>query len=166
MLDIETLSTDSNGVIVSISAVEFELNTGKTGNRFEMGVDIQEQLDNGAIIDGDTVMWWLSQDKQAQKQLVRLERHPVADVLKAFNDFVESADCSGLWGNSPSFDNVMVRNLYKRHKTSFVAPFWIDKCVRTRAADMHVDKSKLSFVGTKHNGIDDCLHQIKYCIRP
>ena len=161
MVDIETFGTDSNSVIVSISAVKFDINTGELGSTFEIGLDIQEQLDNGAVIDGSTVMWWLEQSKEAQHELTRIDRIDVASALSHFNSFLYPTP-DALWGNGATFDNVIVRNLHKRHKIEFRVPFWADRCVRTYVDMNDINTRDFKFVGTKHNGIDDCLHQIKY----
>lgn len=167
MIDIETLSTNSNGVIVSISAVQFDLDNGVSIDSFELGLDIQQQMDKGAVIDGDTVMWWMGQSDEAQKQLLRLKRGDVSVVLVEFNKWlcklgVEPKNIR-LWGNGSVFDNVMVRNLYKRHGVRFALPYWCDHDVRTLVSLKGIIVSDFKFTGIKHHGIDDCLHQIKYC---
>ena len=167
MLDIETLSTDSNGVIVSISVVQFDMETGEIGEIFEVGVGLKQQIASGAIMDPDTIIWWLEQSKEAQTQLLALPRRKVVDVLNAFNDWInfnfEEVKDVNIWGNGATFDNVMVRNLYRRHGIRFVLPYWCDKDVRTLTYLNGIDTRDFKFVGTKHNGIADCLHQIKYC---
>lgn len=163
MVDLETLGTDSNAVIVSISAVQFDMNTGEVGKQFEIGVDLKEQIAKGAIIDVDTVMWWLEQSKEAQQQLTKLKRVSVDTVLKSFNHFIDDCKAKTMWGNGATFDNVIIRNLYKRHDHYFKLPFWVDRCVRTHVDGNNIDTRDYKFVGIKHRGIDDCLHQIKYC---
>ena len=41
MVDLETMGRNSNAVICSIGAVEFDINTGQTGREFFAKVDIQ-----------------------------------------------------------------------------------------------------------------------------
>lgn len=163
MVDLETFGTDSNSVVVSISAVQCNIDTGETGRQIEVGLDIQEQIDKGAIMDGSTVMWWLTQSKTAQNELTRLYNHSVDTALDELTTFLKEVKCNTLWGNGASFDNVILRNLYKRHNIFFPVPYWADRCVRTRVADLGRDTKAYTFDGIKHKGIDDCLHQIKYC---
>ncbi len=162
MLDIETFGVDSNSVVVSISAVVFDRESGENGATFEIGVDIKEQLDNGAVIDGDTIMWWLGQNDDARNQLTRMKKRSVGTALKKFTKFCAEHDVKCLWGNGATFDNVIVRNLYKRHGYEFPTPFWSDRDVRTAVDLNNIDTREFEFVGTKHNGLDDCRHQIKY----
>ena len=167
MLDIETLSTDSYGVITSISAVQFDIVTGQVFSTFEVALDIKEQLDLGSVIDASTVSWWFSQDEKAILATFRLQRVSVLSALTSFNEWINSLKLKNndvkLWGNGCVFDNVMVRNLYKKAGIEFVLPFWCDTDVRTLVALSGINVKDFKFEGTKHYGIDDCKHQIKYC---
>ena len=167
MMDIETLSTDSNGVITTISAVQFNLESGKMGKTFETAIEIKPQVDAGAVIDIDTVVWWMSQDEEAIKAMLRIKKVSVFKALTDFNAWIVSLgfplNNMKLWGNGVSFDNVMVRNIYKRHDIEFILPYWCDNDVRTLVTIGNIDTRNFKFEGIKHNGIDDCRHQIKYC---
>ena len=162
MLDIETFGTDSNAVIVSISAVRFNIETGELGDEFEIGLDVQQQVDEKAVIDGSTIMWWLSQSDSARHELVKLKSRSIKIVVKKLNAFLSEEKVKGLWGNGATFDNVLVRNLFKRHGHELVVPFWADRCVRTFVDIMDINKGDFTFDGVPHNGLDDCKHQIKY----
>ena len=167
MLDIETLSTDSHGVVTTISAVEFDLTSGTVGKEFEIAIDIKEQVDMNAIIDIPTVVWWMSQDSEAIQAMLRIKKESVEFALLSLNSWLNDIDCMNnnikLWGNGCTFDNVMVRNLYLRHGVEFTLPYWCDNDVRTLVTLAGIDTRSFKFDGIKHNGIDDCKHQIKYC---
>jgi len=167
MLDIETLSTNSNGVVTTISAVQFDLETGKIGAEFDIALKIDQQVKQGAIVDIDTAVWWFSQDIKAITAMLRLKKQDVEFALIAFNNWISSLGIPvndiKLWGNGVSFDNVMIRNLYKRHNIAFIAPYWCDNDVRTLVTLGNIDTRNFEFNGIKHYGIDDCKHQIKYC---
>jgi len=47
MLDLETMGRKSNSALVSIGAVEFNLETGETGKEFYEVIDLQSCLDVG-----------------------------------------------------------------------------------------------------------------------
>lgn len=67
MIDIETFGTNDDSPIMSIGAVKFDKEiTGK----FLVNVTLESNLENGAILDGKTVDWWLQQDAKAIKSLV------------------------------------------------------------------------------------------------
>lgn len=169
MIDLETLDTGSNSVILTISAVQFDLNTGKLGKEFEIGVYIDQQKDNGGTISENTQKWWdLPDQAEARKVLASIMTHPVDTVLKEFNIWLvglnQSLNDIKLWGNGATFDNVILRNLYFREKVPFILPFWCDNDVRTLVTLANGDTREYKFTGTKHKGIDDCKHQINYCV--
>ena len=170
MVDLETLGTDSNSVIISISAVAFDLSTGKTGKEFEVGINLLEQALNGGIIDTDTIKWWASQDEKAKKSLTNIKAETIEKALEAFNKYLLNAvNCESndikLWGNGSGFDNVLIRNLYRRSNIKFALPYWCDNDVRTLVTLANINTRNFEFKGIKHNGIDDCKHQINYCVK-
>lgn len=167
MIDIETLSNKSYSVITTISAVEFDLTTGETGKTFEVALDIRSQIEKGLNINNETVAWVMSQDKEAILALFELPKISVESAIYSLNDFLNSIDVHNnkmkLWGNGVSFDNVIVRNLCDAFDIPFALPYWCDNDVRTLVTLGGIDTRNFEFTGTKHKGIDDCKHQIKYC---
>lgn len=167
MLDIETYGTSSNAVVVSISAVIFDMKTGEIGEEFEIGLDINEQVIKGGIIDQETIDWWDKQSGEAKSELNRLLKEPVYDALTSFNNFISrnftAPSKIKLWGNGATFDNVIVRNLYERQGIVFKIPYYADMDVRTLVYLNKINTRGFTFDGIKHRGIDDCKHQIKYC---
>lgn len=162
MVDLETLSTDSNGLILSISAVQFDFETGEIGSIFNMGVNIHQQIVKGAHLDGNTIEWWLQQDTSAFANVRGMYRRPVDEVINEFNCFIVDNKIKNMWGNGCTFDNVMLRNMYKRHSRVFPLEFWADRDVRTVVDIFGIDRREIPFTGTKHNGVDDCRYQIEY----
>ncbi len=168
MMDIETLSTDSSGAILSISAVLFSLETGSIGKIFNVFIDIKEQVKEGAVVDRETLTWWSRPENVSTfEKAVSSQKQGVKDALVSFNNWIKSLDIEvnniKLWGNGYGFDNVLVRNLYKRSGIEFIVPFWCDNDVRTLVTLANIDTRDFKFEGIKHNGLDDCRHQIKYC---
>lgn len=167
MMDIETLSTSSNAIVTTISAVEFDLITGEMGKEFEVALDTKEQLDRGGVLDASTVVWWLNQEEEAILSMLKVPKKSLNSALLSFNDWLNGLECPNkdlkLWGNGVGFDNVIVRNLYRNSGIEFVLPYWCDNDVRTLVTLGNIDTRNFKFEGIKHYGIDDCKHQIKYC---
>jgi len=112
-------------------------------------------------------MWWSNQDKEAKKSLIRLKPKSVTVVLNKFNTWLNDIECTNndikLWGNGITADNIWIRNLYTRHDYKFVLPYWCDSDVRTLVTLGIINTRDFKFTGIKHNGLDDCKHQINYC---
>jgi len=167
MIDLETMGKGNNALITTVSIVQFDLKTGEVGAEIEKGIGWDTQVNFGAVMDVNTVRWWMTQDKEAIDAMMRLEQHSVSEVVSAINAFfaVNCTDINNatLWGNGATFDNVIIRNLYERHGEVFPLPFWCDKDVRTLTYIAEVEPRNFAFEGIKHRGIDDCKHQINYC---
>lgn len=65
MVDIETLGNKVDSVILSLSAVQFDITTGETTNEFEVHINIDSCILQGRNINQSTLLWWLEQDKEA-----------------------------------------------------------------------------------------------------
>jgi len=83
MLDLETMGKKSNAAIVSIGAVEFDIETGKTGREFYKVVDLQSCLDLGLKVEASTIYWWLMQSEAARKRICE-KGDDLTNVLKHF----------------------------------------------------------------------------------
>jgi exodeoxyribonuclease VIII len=165
MLDIETLGTGSNSLVLGIGAVEFSL-SGATFRQFSINLPVLEQILNPNVqVDVDTISWWKLQSNEAKLSLLKKKpAKTVKEGLEAFSKFLTSfEEPPSLWGNGCTFDNAIIRNLYKAFGISFPLPFYADKDVRTIVdlIDYKKVKDKVAFTGTKHNAIDDCLYQVK-----
>lgn len=167
MLDLETMGVNADALITTISAVGFDLWTGQCFEEFEIALNWEEQIAKNAKMDASTVQWWLKQSKEAQEMMMLLPTQPVCTALTSFNAWIERI-CPNvkevkLWGNGVTFDNAILRNLYKRHNLDFVLPYYCDNDVRTLVTLKGINPKDYEFKGIKHRGIDDCKHQIFYC---
>ena len=176
MLDLETLGNKSYSVILSISAVAFDMKTGETFEEFHMDLDFADQLKKGAIVNADTILWWLTQSDDARKMVTDAKRKSTNHVLRQFNTWLSytfnkdayKSDEISLkevisWGNSNSFDQGILENLYELFEIKNYLVHWNERDVRTLVSFSPEIKKNEIFDGVKHYGIDDCKHQIKYC---
>lgn len=162
MLDIETLSTDFDAVIISIGAVRFDLSTGIKGDTFYRKIDKQSCVDVGLKINPDTVDWWMNQDEKARQEfLSKSDRISISDALIELSEFILKEDF--VWSNGASFDLVILRSAYKACQIDLPWEFYNEKDVRTLAGLVPEVKENEPFVGVKHHPVSDCIHQIKYC---
>lgn len=172
MLDIETLGTDPGAVILSIAAVEFELETGKTGREYFWKIDLRDSMKNGFVINPDTLLWWMEQDPEVFKQNITpdKETHSVKLVMEDIvSVFRYSLDKNiQVWGNSNRFDlGILIPYLWKVTGT----PIWKfskERDVRTLVALNPDIKGEVIEQAKKdnldlHNPIIDCKLQIEYC---
>jgi exodeoxyribonuclease VIII len=139
MLDLETMSSNSNASIVSIGAVKFDPR-GKIGELgdstdpeykpFYCTVELTSCIDAGMHVSGSTIEWWLKQEKEAQLALSHEPRYSIEKALGEFWVWFGAATLP-TWGNGADFDCVILHNAYE--KLHGVAPFkfYHHRCYRT-----------------------------------
>lgn len=166
MIDLETLSTASDAVILSIGAVEFD-DKGNTGQKFNEVINIQSSINAGLRIDGSTIEWWFKQSPEARAAATRTtEALPQAlDLLTMFYE-----DCrhpstnksSRVWGNGAAFDIPILENSYKATDKKAPWKYYDVMCFRTLRAMFPSVKPPEQSRGTYHNALDDALYQVEW----
>lgn len=171
MIDIETTGREPGCAIIQIAAVPFNMNTGEISTHtFCMSINLDHQLKSGKGFTycKNTYKWWMKENPQLFKQLAQSNNkynQVGAEFQKWFNKLENSKNIR-VWGNSNRFDIGIIHGWYKKAIGFRFEPFWntwLERDVRTLAALDDNIKRSTKFVGTKHNAIDDCKHQIKYC---
>jgi exodeoxyribonuclease VIII len=164
MLDLETMGNGPDAAIIAIGAIDFDVDTCKTGTGFYVHVDLASSVAAGGIIDPSTVLWWMKQNDQARGAFAR----PGEKIAVALHLFAEWVSVRGarnevrVWGNGAAFDNVILASAYRR--LDLVPPweFWNDRCYRTMKAQY--PDIKLQRAGTHHNAIDDAISQADHLL--
>lgn len=166
MLDLETLGTSNNAMIISIGAVIFDTDECRVRNAPFYAVIAP--LGNTGDMDVDTVMWWMKQNDEVREEITEQSVHhmtmPIA--LGAFTEYCNRLNVEKIWGNGAGFDNVILRNAYTR--TNRVSPWQgkfaghrMDMCYRTMKA-MFPDVPRPPFEGDAHNALDDAKNQAQH----
>lgn len=164
MVDIETLGTRPNAPIVSIGACFFDPMTGEIGPKFYRKIDMVDAMRFGSA-DGDTIRWWLTQEKDAQAELANA-KDTLEDTLNDLGVFYNRGHNASIWGNGPTFDITILEYAYfKCLERKAPWPFWNVRDVRTvvQLAEGLVKKpAAFTKGGTAHNALDDCIFQVGY----
>ncbi len=164
MLDLETMGNKSNAAIVSIGAVEFNIETGETGREFYDVIDLQSCLDKGLMIQASTIYWWLQQSDEARKRICA-NGGDLSLVLQRFTYWMEDCiDKVKIWGNGARFDIGLLEDAYVACNLKTPWYFRSEMDVRTLVAFAPYIKANYSMIGVEHDPIDDCKHQIGYCV--
>lgn len=161
MLDIETMSlSNANALILSVGAVEFEINRENTGVDFgpeHMWVlNVKEQLARGRHIDNATVKWWAEQSDEAREHWLGGAEIDISAFRKEF--FAAYPEDAFAWAWGSVFDLGNLASLgsvpWKYNKALCARTFCI-------TAPMVRTYSGLPY-GAAHDPIADCKTQ---CIR-
>lgn len=183
MLDIETLSTKPNAVVLSIGAVEFNPETGDIIREFYQELDLQDQPDRH--IDISTVQWWADRCKEnvsnldllAKPKLKRLSTLIVLGMLDKFINEPQSEDLFGykprcielerdefkvaVWACDPDFDIAILNNLYESENIRCPWRYNEPKSVRTIRLLAEMKGIALPKAEASHNALEDCIRQVK-----
>ena len=192
MFDIETLGTGTRGLITQIGACYFDRYNGKIGDTFCENIRIQDSLNNGFEVMGDTIEWWLNQDKEIIKKMLENPKE-VRKVLEHFKQFYKKGTIA--WSHA-TFDFPILTNAYHLLKIKPPIPYKKMRDIRTlidlsglkREKETKYKKCPECFKGeykgviytcnrckgtgkikTKidpknHNALDDCIYQVGYCV--
>lgn len=165
MLDLETMGNGSNSAIVSIGAVEFDINTGELGREFYHKIDLKSCLDKGLKMNADTVLWWLTQNESARKMVAEGQGTELSHALYAFHLFLVPMHEKEIkiWGNSVRFDCGILQDAYTACNYPIPWNFRNEMDVRTLVALAPEIKANFPSVGILHDPIADCKFQIGYC---
>jgi len=152
-IDLETLDTEPSAVVLSIGIVPFNQSLIYPGRLYHP--DIQEQINKGRTISGDTFFWWLSQDSGAREAIYSPERFEMKTILTSISEFM--IDAEGVWGNGSDFDNVILGSLYTQEDMRRPWSYTRNRDLRTLR--LLVNGPVPEYQGTAHNALDDARNQ-------
>jgi hypothetical protein len=157
MIDLETLDLIPSTKIVSIGAVIFDPRYSKIGDTFYMELDHKAQKDRTS--DKGTVEWWKGQPAEVRKSLKGTES--LEDALEELAFFLPSD--VRVWGNGSIFDIAILEDAYRQLDIEIPWKFWNILDMRTVKAVYEAGRGGFSRAcgGTKHNALDDAVHQAK-----
>lgn len=175
MTDLESLDNTSKPAITQISAIHCDIEKGKSYEEFDEFVSPMSSVKYGLTINGETVSWWMTQEKDAiQKVLVQsIEKgKDLKAVLIQFSKFLNDlkekyqAEKINIIGNGTLADIQWLESAYRavglEIPWSYREPYCHRTLLKTVERIYGYDiKDEVQFVGIKHNAIDDCKHQLK-----
>lgn len=166
MIDLETMGTESYAAILSIAAVQFDIETGETGEKFYRAIQLESCVNHGLKIEPRTVLWWLSKSEEARQAYLGCPHTTLGEALCCLSEFIERFFLDGpeIWGNAARFDLGLLINAYSVAGLQIPWDVKNEWCVRTLAKIRPEIKAAHTFEGVAHNPIDDCLNQISYCV--
>lgn len=175
MLDLETLSSESNAAVVAIGACVFWPDPSKAAGRLSTPGTYYRVIDGdsaeaaGGHVSASTFAWWCQQSDEARR-IFRPEtpKMHINDALSEFRSWVDAHSYVGkvnMWGNGADFDNVVLGTAYKNSKIKKPWSFRYNRCYRTLKNLPKAEGIRLIRQGTHHNALDDALTQADHACR-
>ena len=114
MIDLETLSTNPNAIILTIGGVKFDPYTiAEPSQGMYFRVDVDKQTSMGRDVMQDTVDWWSKQPKEISDEAFSDDnRESLDDMIKKINKFSVGVDV--FWCQGPLFDYAILQDIYKQ----------------------------------------------------
>ena len=177
MVDLETLGTTADAVIVSMGAVAFNLETGTVAlgderATFYTVLDIESQPRRH--ISGDTLAWWMHQSDDARMVFDRknpVQHHfPARTALGALEAWVRqivlvaNAQAKDLrvWSNGADFDLPIILHACRTFNVTPPWPAYAGRCYRTFKNLPGARAVVMQRTGTHHNALDDAIDQARH----
>lgn len=156
MIDIETLGTKPDCVVVTFGAVKFNPHTNTTGPGMYLRLNADEQIARGRSVDDDTMHWWMAQPEEVREEAIGDgTRCDIDDFVKQLNKFLVGVDA--IWAQGPAFDMVILENLY--HQWGYPQPWMYYQIRDSRTLfKVHGDPRIKGREG-HHNALADCEYQ-------
>ena len=161
MLDIETLGTSYNSIVIQVAMVYFDRKTKAVGKSLIINIDPVDCNKYGLIYDDKTVDWW-NEKPESVKESVFSNPKPLKDALLEINNFLEFG--VKIWCHT-TFDMPILSNAFDKvgikphwHYTNF-------RDIRTLVDISGIDLKNYDWDSFKtHNALEDCCFQIFYCV--
>lgn len=159
MIDLETLATSTDAVILTIGAVRFDPFGSDIKepamDSFYVKVDIDSCDELGLVSNDDTIAWWAQQSKEAQAEA--FEGNDRVHIREAFDRLYKF--CWGakrVWSNGAAFDVPICEHVYKKLNKAIPWSFWAVRDVRT-AFDLGINPNRPPVLA--HHALQDAWNQ-------
>lgn len=169
MIDTETLGLTPGCVVRTVSLVEFEPATGKTGRKQTWVINLQDSIKAGFRIEAGSLKWWMMKSEEARKAFVATPEEETS-LVSFVGEFVEwFKQYNGkvvLWNLQVDFDTALISPylsyyyMYIMRNDSYELP-WNRKLRVDVRPFMEIYRALHTDIKTPHTSIDDCMLQIE-----
>ena len=165
MIDLETLATTPDAVILSIGAVRFNLEAGTVfageHETFYRSVSIDSQPNRK--MSGDTIAWWMGHGQAA----ISVFTESKVTLLCALMDLHEWIDPTPganpyVWSNGADFDLPMLASACSEQGVNLPWKPYAGRCYRTYKNLPGARAVQMARTGTHHNALQDAISQAQH----
>jgi len=159
MIDLETLSTNPEAVILTVGGVKFDpSNSVEPSQGMYFRVDVDSQTAKGRDVMQETLDWWSTQPAEiSEEALGDKNRISLDEMVKTINKWSVGVDV--FWCQGPLFDYAILQNIYKQLGYPVPWQYWQIRDSRTLFSLVPYDPNEKR--EGKHNALEDCYFQAK-----
>jgi len=158
MIDLETLDTTPDSVILSVGAVKFNPSGNGIIERLQLLPMIEEQSDvYKRTISESTLKWWEQQTPEAiERAMGEHGRIPFKDCMEQLAQFCWNTD--GIWSNGATFDVSIIESAWRQLGINIPYGHWAVRDCRTLYKIANVNVKDDDYV-TSHIAVEDAERQ-------
>lgn len=160
MIDIESLDTSPNCVILTIGAVRFDPKGMGVVEKLELRPTIDEQTEKyNRVINEDTLRWWSEQSPEAlEEALGDRGRISFRECMETLYKFCWNR--RAIWSNGAGFDIVAMESAWRNLDMRIPWPYYTVRDTRTlyEIAGVSLKDAKYK-TRTTHKAVEDAEHQ-------
>ena len=159
MIDLETLSTTPDAVILTVGGVKFDPHHSvEPYQPMYFRVNVDEQTAIGRNVMQQTLDWWATQPADVRDEaLGDNDRIHLDAMIKNINKWSVGVDV--FWCQGPLFDYAILQHLYKQMETPVPWNYWQIRDSRTLFSLVPRDPNEKR-TGL-HNALEDCYFQAR-----
>jgi hypothetical protein len=160
MIDIESLDTSPECVILTIGVVLFDPKGNGIVDKLELRPEIDEQTEKfNRTISDDTIKWWGSQSPQALDEAMGDRgRESFRSCMEKMSRFCWNR--RAVWSNGAGFDIVAMESAWRQLDMKIPWTYWSVRDTRTLFEVAGVSlKDKKYKTKTTHKAVEDAEHQ-------
>lgn len=163
MIDLETMSTAKTAAILSIGAVEFEIEGEVVLSEFLQNVELSSCIHLGMHTMQDTLDWWAKDSQKEARDSLTKDAVEIDKALVKFLDWIADAEGIIPWANGATFDLPIFENAFKLCRRPIPWKFYNESCYRT--LKRLYPGVLVARTGMKHNALDDARYQAQHLMR-
>lgn len=176
VLDIETMGTQHDAVVVSVGMVRIlwdtELNewvvpSESSSYSLYLVMDVTKQFQLHRSVDTSTMRWWADQRASVSDILQKAFLIPgeLSRQCTSINQFVREINNTRVWGNGPNFDNKILNHLVRSMLPTDLCHFRNERDIRT-ARDIlsSADREALMKNPLPHHALYDARQEARMLI--
>lgn len=164
MLDMETCALEENSAILSIALMPFAIDGSTAPDPLYMVVDTMSCFMAGMSMTSSQE-WWTQQSPAVRMELLKSKKESIDTVFREIHSYLSALAENHelvMWSRGLNFDIPKLEYCYRRFvEKPLPYNYWNVADVRTALRMSGINPHDIEFVGTKHNALDDCRHQIK-----
>lgn len=162
MIDLETLGTTADAAILSIGAVQFDIEKGTTllSNTFYRVVAFDSQPNR--TLSRSTLAWWMEQSPDAAQVLTHQPKFTLTDALRDFSAWAHQIGSVTAWSNGADFDLPMLSHAFEQCGIKAAWAPYNGRCYRTYKNLPGARNVAVLRRGEHHNALDDAVYQAEH----